>query len=327
MKHAARILQIETLAAAGLPAARIATVANITVQAVKACATKNGIPLVRTEGPTLRRLRECAAAGMTRAEAGRAVGITLPGISRYAKLHGLVFVKRSRAEPPSERERQMESLYRAGYTLQQIGDQFGVTRERVRQLLRWRMEVPREEGGQALRAETRRRKATESENSRCLAKYGCSQDVMREVRALGRALRERGVSYYRTPRGAFSLQKRNAATRGIPWELTFWQWWSIWQASGKWDKRGRGQGYVMCRSGDEGPYSASNVFIALAAENSSERKGKKSGLPRGVRGLPNGKFAALRRIGGKPLHLGTYQSPELAHAAYLAATPTEGRAA
>ncbi|WNG71736.1 hypothetical protein [Cupriavidus gilardii] len=31
------------------------------------------------------------------------------------------------------------------------------------------------------------------------------------------------------PRAAFEMQKRNAQSRGIGWELTFEQWWEIWE--------------------------------------------------------------------------------------------------
>lgn len=115
----------------------------------------------------------------------------------------------------------------------------------------------------------------------------------------------------------FHVQKSGAKRRGIAWELTFSQWWSIWQESGHWEKRGRGAGtYVMCRNGDIGPYAVGNVFIALNAENTSSAH-KLSDLPIGV-AVAGPSFQARRCIDGKLKYLGTYPSPELAHEAYLA---------
>jgi DNA-directed RNA polymerase sigma subunit (sigma70/sigma32) len=49
-----------------------------------------------------------------------------------------------------EREAVICDLYREGKTLQEVGDVFGLTRERVRQILR-RAGVPTEAGGARLR--------------------------------------------------------------------------------------------------------------------------------------------------------------------------------
>lgn len=143
-------------------------------------------------------------------------------------------------------------------------------------------------------------------------KYGCSREQYIAIRGL-------------TTR-RFIEQRRNAKTRGIGWELTFWQWWSIWQQSGHWHERGRGQGYVMCRLNDVGPYSEDNVFIATAADNSSNSIWRRLGLPRGVT-RKNCRFAAYRMYGNETFYLGVFETPERAHQAYLSfsAKDAEGR--
>lgn len=74
-----------------------------------------------------------------------------------------------------------------------------------------------------------------------------------------------------TPLGKFEHQRQRAKVRGIAWELSFEQWWAIWERSGKWALRGRKVGeYVMARHGDAGPYSVANVSIKLASQNNSE---------------------------------------------------------
>jgi hypothetical protein len=72
-------------------------------------------------------------------------------------------------------------------------------------------------------------------------------------------------------RAAFKSQRSSAAKRGIQFLLTFDEWWIIWNASGKWEQRGRLKGqYVMARFGDSGPYVATNVRICTKEENYAE---------------------------------------------------------
>lgn len=72
-------------------------------------------------------------------------------------------------------------------------------------------------------------------------------------------------------RAAFKSQRNSAAKRGIQFMLSFDQWWGIWQASGKWEQRGKLEGqYVMARFGDSGPYAIDNVRICTKAENREE---------------------------------------------------------
>lgn len=69
----------------------------------------------------------------------------------------------------------------------------------------------------------------------------------------------------------YSCQKSKAKHRGIDFELTFEEWWNIWQQSGKWEQRGCRKGqYVMSRNNDTGPYAVGNVFIQLAQDNHSQ---------------------------------------------------------
>ncbi len=79
----------------------------------------------------------------------------------------------------------------------------------------------------------------------------------------------REQKYNSTPNGIYSVQKRKAKQRKIPWHFTFETWWEVWEQSGKWDERGV-QGYAMCRNGDTGPYSPTNVRIDTFANNTLE---------------------------------------------------------
>ena len=63
----------------------------------------------------------------------------------------------------------------------------------------------------------------------------------------------------------------HAGERGIEFELTFEEWWAIWEP--RYAERGprRGQ-FVMCRQRDTGPYAADNVRIDTVSGNAGEAK-------------------------------------------------------
>jgi hypothetical protein len=71
---------------------------------------------------------------------------------------------------------------------------------------------------------------------------------------------------------AFYNHLDSAKRRGVTFLMTFAEWWSIWQTSGKWEQRGRHKGqYVMARFRDAGPYAVGNVRICTGAENQAEQ--------------------------------------------------------
>jgi hypothetical protein len=78
----------------------------------------------------------------------------------------------------------------------------------------------------------------------------------------------------------FLWQKAGSKKRGIPWQLTFDEWLSIWKKSGKLHRRGKyREHYVMARYGDTGPYSPTNVYITTIEDNSSTGQAGKSKKP------------------------------------------------
>lgn len=137
-------------------------------------------------------------------------------------------------------------------------------------------------------------------DAQCLASYGCTRE---QWRSIGQKARR-----------AFTHQKDHARRRGIGWELSLWEWWMIWQESGRWHERGRGEGYVMCRKGDLGPYAVGNIYIATGIQNLFDAK-KHKDLPTGVR-RDGGRLKAVKTISGRKIHLGFFATVEQAGAAY-----------
>jgi len=314
------------------------------------------------KGVVLQMLRELAASGLTRSECAVKLDYSYSGIVLAGLKHGIEFTHASAQQGPDERSKTMAAMYEGGCTLAQIGRQFGVTRERVRQIIKKRHGMNANSGGAYAKAEAKRLERRARLEAKCLQKDGCTLTQYREMLALGRGLMKAGVPRDRTPRGAFSGQKRNAKARGIGWELTFWQWWTIWQQSGHWEERGRGQGYMMCRYGDVGPYAVGNIYIATGVHNGSvqpnnpyrkdhpdhdeavaklvKRNANRRppsrpmhtvhiGLPKGVTlHKASGRYMAQGTVNGSHKYLGSFKTPEEAHSAYVhRAAPQTGVAA
>ena len=80
------------------------------------------------------------------------------------------------------------------------------------------------------------------------------------------------------PSTIYARQKAMAKVRNIGWELTFEEWWNIWEQSGKYEQRGRGAGkYCMSRKNDVGSYAVGNIYIQTIDDNNREAK---AGKPR-----------------------------------------------
>lgn len=165
---------------------------------------------------------------------------------------------RHRLAPVAERDKRipvMAEMYRAGQTLNQIGEKYGISRERVRQLLYG--VISANEGGRAVTAAEKEKQRIANLDKRSLRIRGLTH-------AEYKALPKRAIR-------AYANQRRAARFRGIEWKFNLATWWRVWDVSGKWEERGRGYGYVMARKGDSGPYAPDNVYICTQAQNASDQ--------------------------------------------------------
>lgn len=156
---------------------------------------------------------------------------------------------------------------RSGKTLQEIGDILGVTRERVRQVCALFGFLPPEREKKPLIV---RKKRNTDHN-----------EVREKCKLLGLP----------DPYLKYLSHKSGSAVRNIGFELTFPQWWEIWEPY--YAERGNRKGCkVMCRTFDSGPYAVGNVRIDTIKSNAAEcglvkkcskpRWGSKSYSKRGV---------------------------------------------
>lgn len=179
------------------------------------------------------------------------------------------------------RDAEIVRKWTAGQTLQEIGDHFGITSERARQVIEKRSGLRGKDGGATVRAAHKRRIASSKRLERYIAKYGMPLEQFRLVPA---ALRR-----------AFTMQRRSAGWRGIAWRLNLREWLKVWEDSGVVHLRGRGRdNYCMARIDDEGPYAPDNVKVITIAENRREyQTAKHEGTRKNTKTVSTGVYYAL----------------------------------
>ena len=74
-------------------------------------------------------------AGLSRKQISEVVGISMSAICAYAKRSGVSPVHGSAVTQPTERQQAIIAAYKSGLTLEETSQQFGITRERVRQIV------------------------------------------------------------------------------------------------------------------------------------------------------------------------------------------------
>lgn len=223
----------------------------------------------------------------------------------------------------TNRDEEIIELFKSGTTINGLSEIYGVSKQRIHQILK-RDGVSSAEGGRTVRTGRKTAANYLEKEAGYLKKYGCTLSQYEEIVSMRKAMQSAGKTWQTTPLAAYYGQKSSAKYRGVPFKLTMWEWWRIWQDSGHWEERGLGMcGYVMCRYGDEGAYEVGNVFIDKSVNNVASAKRVARDLPMGVSARVRKDhtvvYAALRSINGKLTYLGTFVTPEAAHCAYLQA--------
>lgn len=156
-------------------------------------------------------------------------------------------------------------------TLQEIGNVFGICRERVRQITSWEFGIDKIEGGGAIKCFLGKREKAEKKAAHRSAREQRFFDKWRVTEEFAKSISDLKLSNWSHPIRLFERQRQNAKNRGVGWDMTFKQWWDIWQESGHWHERGRrADGYVMGRYGDSDGYTPDNVYICTLRQNSMD---------------------------------------------------------
>lgn len=155
----------------------------------------------------------------------------------------------------TERNEYLADQYRKGRTLEELGREVGITRERVRQIIT-QLGASRHAGGASKRSEDRKKKIKSERDQRYLQKYGLTRQEYVEARDAG---------YQK----AWADQKRNAQRRRIGWHLTLKGFIEVWE--GKFHLRGkRRDALVMTRIDLDQPFTKDNVKIVTLAESARQ---------------------------------------------------------
>jgi DNA-binding CsgD family transcriptional regulator len=201
------------------------------------------------------------ASGWTYKDAAKAVGADPNNLTAFTGLAA----RRASAEGRTAR---MAAMYREGKTLAEIGLEFNLTRERVRQLLK-ASGMSAHMGGATKKKESkavaRAERRIKTRNATTMRSHGCDYQTASDLNG------GEGLLTYGTKSHLYWRQRRSAKNRRIEWNMTFPEWCQIWADSGKWELRGRGRGrYCMARIADSGAYEVGNVRIITTEENIRE---------------------------------------------------------
>jgi Mor family transcriptional regulator len=169
-----------------------------------------------------------------------------------------------------KKENDIIERFRKGASMAEIGADYQVSRERIRQILKKHNLSAKDAPRQRVLAQKKRDKHQQwlkKKNARCRSSFGCSYTDYLAVKSEIMAVESSKVatSGY-NPIYGFVRDKNNALKRNITWKLTLVQWWSLWKNSGQWLAKSR-SGYGMTRNDRTRGYEDGNVEIRMLGDS------------------------------------------------------------
>lgn len=156
--------------------------------------------------------------------------------------------------------------FKNGETSGDIAPTYHVSRARILQLLRAHG-LSGKDGGRSLKPKKAKIKRTENKAAKVFRDYGVSVEIYEQ--------------FNRQVHKAYTVHKLNCKRRDIGWAFTLETWAAAWEASGKWDTRGRGKiegqpKYVMAQPNKTLPIGPENCSVVTLAEALKGRPQKKA---------------------------------------------------
>lgn len=118
-------------------------------------------------------------------------------------------------------------------TTTEIAAELNVSYQAVHRLIK-KNGLGRKDGGKAAQQAAKDPQDEASKVSGMCEKYGCTKDQWDELRAMDEEYKNTPLHHFHTFKNNFQNLNPN-----IPFELTLWEWWNAWMASGKWHLRKR----------------------------------------------------------------------------------------
>ena len=159
----------------------------------------------------------------------------------------------------------MIAQYKSGKTMQQIGNRYRITRQRVQQVF-FEHDVKWTDGGFHVKCHNRKLAKIEAYKNQWMKHYGCKRFEYTAIMPGKFAVNRNNLAY------SYTALRRNNIGR---FNLSFPAWHKLWQDSGLWDKRGLHKGqYVMSRIDKSKPYELGNVRVVLSENKYKGKKGR-----------------------------------------------------
>jgi predicted DNA-binding protein YlxM (UPF0122 family) len=161
---------------------------------------------------------------------------------------------------PEGRDDEICELYRSGYTMQEIGDRYNISRQRIQQILA-KFNMTYEDGGNHVKSVARQEQLKQEMDERSFNNYGYTREQFHMLRGTHE-------DYNKSALGKWYQFKKNCEIHGFELQLTPLEWWDIWQKSGKFHLLERaGDGYCLGRIDQKGPFSKENCVVRKFSEN------------------------------------------------------------
>lgn len=163
--------------------------------------------------------------------------------------------------------------FRNGKTTTELATEHGITYQGIHRILK-KHGLSRANGGKSkVVAERRAKESAEATTSSIQERHGCTVEQWNMLRTME-------DDYKKTPLAAFNTFKNNfQSINDVAFSMTLWEWWEMWEASGRWTQRIRNPDgmWVMAQLDKTLPLTKDNARIIPFGQLLKEtRKYKKS---------------------------------------------------